>query len=203
MNNSESINELATALAKAHLVIRSVEKDGDNTFLKTKYATLQSVLAACKQPLADQGISVVQLPEISETGGIGLETILLHSSGQWIRSRFVMPVVKIDAQSVGSAITYARRYAVMAMVNLSAGEDDDGHSATHEIGEVKTKGKVLTSVKTVPDLSAEITRLKKCSSLHDLKVEFHKLPKSMQSQLMENNAEIRTRMLSNIDDVPQ
>lgn len=127
MNQSDQINELATALAKAQGQIEGAKKDSANPFFKSTYADLASVWDACRRQLSSNGLSVTQCPEESESG-ISVETMLMHSSGQWISGRYSMPVSKVDAQAVGSAITYARRYALAAIVGI-APEDDDGNKA--------------------------------------------------------------------------
>lgn len=142
MNHSEQINELAASLAKAQGQIEGAKKDSANPFFKSKYADLASVWEACRMQLSSNGLSVTQCPEESENG-IAIETMLLHSSGQWIKSRYTMPVSKLDAQAVGSAITYARRYALSAIVGI-APEDDDGNSAAKARPEEKVKNKTET-----------------------------------------------------------
>lgn len=136
MNKSETINELATALSKAQGQIKGAAKDASNPFFKSKYADLSSVWEACREQLSSNGLSVIQLPETSDSGII-IETMLCHSSGQWVSSSYTMPVSKLDAQAVGSAITYARRYALAAMVGV-APEDDDGNDAAKNPPEKKT-----------------------------------------------------------------
>lgn len=130
METSDNIAELAAALAKAQGVIEGAKKDADNPFFKSKYADLASVWEACRKPLTDNGLSVVQTSEfIGECDKVCIETMLCHSSGQWIRGRLVMKPVKGDPQSVGSCITYARRYSLQSMVGI-APEDDDGNAAS-------------------------------------------------------------------------
>lgn len=141
MNKSEQINELAVALSKAQGAIKGAIKDTANPFFKSKYADLSSVWEACRSQLAANGLAVVQTPCQGEAG-ITVETMLMHSSGQWVSNQFTMPVAKADAQAVGSAITYARRYALAAMVGI-APEDDDGNSAS---------GKGVEPVKDLPIL---------------------------------------------------
>ena len=130
MEKSENINDLAAALAKAQATIKGACKDKNNPFYKSKYADLSNIWDACREALTNNQLSVVQAPEQSEGGGIAVETMLMHSSGQFIASRYVMPITdsKINAQTIGSAITYARRYALAAMVGV-APEDDDGNAA--------------------------------------------------------------------------
>ena len=126
MNHSDQINELGAALAKAQGLIEGAKKDSANPFFKSRYADLASVWDACRKHLSENGLSITQCPEESDNG-IAIETMLLHSSGQWIKSRYTMPVSKLDAQAVGSAITYARRYALASIVGI-APEDDDGNA---------------------------------------------------------------------------
>lgn len=149
MNQSEQLNELAAALSKAQGQIEGAKKDSANPFFKSKYADLASVWEACRKPLTENGLSIIQCPEESENG-IAIETMLLHSSGQWKSSRYSMPVSKIDAQAVGSAITYGRRYALAAMVGV-APEDDDGNAAAKGKPEEKTKSEKKTTQDPYPE----------------------------------------------------
>jgi hypothetical protein len=128
VNKSESIKELALALHKAHTKIKAAIKDSANPFFKSKYADLSSVIEAVKQPLSDSGIVYVQGVEGVE-GGVAVETMLLHISGEWISSKLEIPASKHDAQGYGSAITYGRRYGLQSMCGVPA-EDDDGNAAT-------------------------------------------------------------------------
>jgi hypothetical protein len=125
MNKSENIEHLAVALAKAHAELKNPGFDTTNPFFKNKYASLAAVRDAVAPVLAKQGLSVVQLLGQKESG-ITCETALLHSSGQWIAETLYMPSAKQDAQGFGSAITYARRYALMAICGVVGDEDDDG-----------------------------------------------------------------------------
>lgn len=125
---SEAIVEIATALAKAQGAMGHASKETKNTHFNNRYADLASVIDAAREPLAANGIAYVQFPGALTQAGIPITTTLLHSSGQWMRSTLVMPVVKRDPQGVGSAITYGRRYALMAMLGI-APDDDDGEAA--------------------------------------------------------------------------
>jgi ERF superfamily len=127
MQKSESIAALAAALAKAQGSMRHALKDSVNPHFKSRYADLASVLDAVRSPLADYGLAVVQLVGDDEHGA-AVETVLMHASGEWISSRVVLPVSKADAQGYGSAITYARRYALAAICGV-AQDDDDGDAA--------------------------------------------------------------------------
>lgn len=124
------IDKLAAALAVAQGKFEGAKKDAANPFHKSKYADLASVWDAVRLPLAENGLSVVQLIADAPAGHIRLVTIILHSSGQKIESAFNMPVKDAgNPQAVGSALTYARRYALMAALGV-APEDDDGNAAT-------------------------------------------------------------------------
>ena len=124
---SEQLNELAAALAKAQGQMQGAKKDSANPFFKSSYADLASVWDAIRDPLSTNGLSIVQSVNQGD-GPITLTTILLHSSGQWIDSRVSVVPVKNDPQGIGSAITYMRRYALSAIVGV-APEDDDGEEA--------------------------------------------------------------------------
>jgi hypothetical protein len=125
MNKSESIKEIATALNKAQDAMGGAVKGVENPFFKKNYADLSSVVQAIKQPFADNGLSYSQFP-ITKEGYAGVETILMHISGEWIESELLLPIVKKDPQAAGSAITYARRYALQSMAGIPS-EDDDGN----------------------------------------------------------------------------
>jgi hypothetical protein len=118
------INELAAALAKAQGQMSSAKKDSLNPHLKTNYADLASVWNAIRVPLSANGLSVVQLASCA-SGIATVETILMHSSGQQITGTISVPA-GTTAQQIGSAITYARRYALSAIVGIAPDDDDDG-----------------------------------------------------------------------------
>jgi len=125
MNKSENLNELATALCKAQNEMGGAVKDAKNPFFKSSYADLTSVIKAIKEPFNKNGLSYVQLPTTSDGGkGIGVKTIIMHTSGQFIESEFYLPITKSDPQAGGSAITYARRYALQAMAGIPTADDD-------------------------------------------------------------------------------
>ncbi len=130
MQKSETLGELAKALAKAQAAIQPAPKDTSNPFFKSKYADLPAVWRACREPLASNGLSVVQMPADSSEGRIALTTMLLHTSGEYITSTVSTKIAKDDPQGVGSALTYLRRYALAAMVGIVADDDDDGNAAS-------------------------------------------------------------------------
>lgn len=135
MHRSETIAALATALSAAQAEIAGARKDAQNTHFRNQYATLESAIEACKAVLPKHGLSWSQFPSLDEHGNVVVETILMHKSGEWLSGALALPVSKKDAQGVGSAITYGRRYSLMAVVGI-APEDDDGAAAASG-GEVR------------------------------------------------------------------
>lgn len=127
MNKSESIKNLAVALCAAQAEMGGATKDAANPFFKSKYADLSAVVKAVKDAFATNGLSYTQFP-IEDGGRIGVETILMHVSGEWVSNSFTVALSKQDAQGAGSAITYCRRYALQAIAGIPA-EDDDGNKA--------------------------------------------------------------------------
>ena len=128
MRASEQLNELAGALSKAQAMLRGAVKDSTNPHFKSRYADLASCWDACREALAANGLSVVQLPE-GNGGVVEMTTMLLHTSGQWIACTGCFTATKADPQGLGSCITYARRYQLCAIVGISP-EDDDGNAAS-------------------------------------------------------------------------
>lgn len=125
---SENVDGLFKALSAAQKVMTGALKDAANPFFKSKYADLSSVWDACRAPLADNGLSILQ-PVSADGDKVTVSTILAHESGQWVASDLTMTSVKSDPQGLGSCITYARRYALSAMVGV-APEEDDGNRAS-------------------------------------------------------------------------
>jgi len=125
MNQSESITDLATALCLAQAEMGGAIKDSNNTFFKSSYADLTSVIKVIKEPFSKYGLSFVQLPVTSAGGnGVGVSTMLMHKSGQWLQSEYLLPMDKVTPQGAGSAITYARRYALQSLVGIPSVDDD-------------------------------------------------------------------------------
>ena len=125
MNQSESITDLATALCLAQAEMGGAIKDSNNTFFKSSYADLTNVIKVIKEPFSKYGLSFVQLPVTSAGGnGVGVSTMLMHKSGQWLQSEYLLPMDKVTPQGAGSAITYARRYALQSLVGIPSVDDD-------------------------------------------------------------------------------
>jgi hypothetical protein len=156
MNKSDTIGNLAKALALVQSQIKPAVKDSANPFFKSKYADLNSVWDACRDLLALNGLAVTQLNQITLDGVI-VETVLIHTSGEWISGEMYLPLTKHDAQGVGSAITYGRRYGLAAIVGIVADEDDDGNAAS----------KVQVNFNTTPAQVKSSPTVTPASSLND------------------------------------
>lgn len=147
MKTSESIVKISAALAKAQAHIGGAEKSSVNPFHKSKYATLADVIAACKEALCQQGVSVLQLVSNNEAGAFTMTTTLLHESGENISTTMVLPIPvqkANDVQAMGSAVTYCRRYQLQALLNIPA-VDDDGEFARKAFSDEKPEEKAKES----------------------------------------------------------
>ncbi len=130
MWQSKEVDQLAGAIVRAQMRMKPAVKDCTNPFFKSKYADLASVWISVT-PFCEESIAITQMPMPSGQGEIALDTQLTHGpSGQWMRSRTILPVAKNDPQGYGSAITYARRYALGCMTGVVTEEDDDGNAAS-------------------------------------------------------------------------
>lgn len=150
MKQSENIDELTKALVKAQKAMKAAEINADNPFYKSKYADLPAVCRASKGPLADNGLAIMQGCDflVSEVTGEPIEfmtTMLSHSSGQWIQTKQVIKPVKPGGQERGKEITYARRYALLSIINNYAVGDPDLDAETIQ-GDDKVKKEAARKV---------------------------------------------------------
>ena len=128
---SEQINELAEALAKAQGKMEHAKKDATNPHFKSSYAPLPAIVDAIRAELAGNGLSYIQSTEVGDGGEVVLVTTLAHKSGQWVKSFYPVRPVQNTPQGFGSALTYARRYSLAAITGIAAeDEDDDGNAAS-------------------------------------------------------------------------
>jgi hypothetical protein len=149
MNKSETISELAAALSKAQAEMTGAKKSAKNPFFKSNYANLEEVINTVKEPFANHGLSFVQFP-ISTEGAAGVETIIMHESGEYIANEFLLKCAKVDPQGMGSAITYARRYGLQSAVGIPS-EDDDGNAASKP---AMTKARAIELIAQAIDIKA-------------------------------------------------
>src|SRR5947207_7171688 len=155
MNQSENINELASALSKAQGEMQAAIKDSINPFFKSKYADLGSVWDAARPVLSKYGLCIIQGTEIFNEK-IVMVTILAHSSGQWIKSLLPLNPSKNDCQGVGAAITYLRRYCLSAIVGVVCDDDDDGNKDAQLRQNVK---KQTATTNDLPKSTESVTKL--------------------------------------------
>ena len=129
METSQTIGKISDALAKAQGQMKPALFNAVNPHYKSKYASLASIREACRDALSQNNIAVIQSTSVEENRVI-VTTLLAHGeSGEWIRDQLSLKLMKEDAQAVGSAITYARRYSLSSMIGIVADEDDDGENA--------------------------------------------------------------------------
>jgi hypothetical protein len=131
MKMSDTIAELATALAKAQGQIDDASKGSENPYFKSKYADLAAVRAVIREPLATNDLAIIQAPRVVQ-GGAEVETMLVHKSGEFMSETLFMPAGKADPHGYASAITYARRIGIMSLLAL-ASYDDDGNTAVDSV----------------------------------------------------------------------
>jgi hypothetical protein len=127
LTHSEAINEIGAALAKAQGEIAGASKSAKNTHFNSKYADLAAVWDAVREPLSKNGLAVVQSPS-ADGNRYSVETVLLHTSGQWFRGVLTVTGKDEGPQAAGSCITYLRRYALQSFAGVAA-EDDDANAA--------------------------------------------------------------------------
>ena len=129
MNKSETIGQLAAALSKAQARIQGADKNAKNPHFKSNYADIASVWNACRIALSENELAVSQMPSAQENV-VTMDTILMHSSGEWVCGSLSVTVKDSTPQSIGSAITYLRRYGLSSIVGVApSDEDDDGEAA--------------------------------------------------------------------------
>lgn len=152
MNKSNTLTELATALSKAQAEMPSLELNAENPYFKSRYADLGGIIKTAKSILAKHGLAISQLPT-SVDGKVGLTTVLIHSSGEFIESTVLLPLPEESrnlAQSAGGMITYLRRYSYAAILGLYADEDLDGNipgqKQSDNVEPTKAKGKMWDEV---------------------------------------------------------
>lgn len=159
MKTSESIANIAAGLAKFHEQVQQPKKEAENPFFKSKYVTLEGVIAAIKTGSKDTGLSYIQIPQSSDKS-VGVKTVITHSKGEFLEfDTFTLPVEKNTAQSAGSALTYARRYSLSAAFGISSDVDDDGNAASGNSSDKKPYAKQKQS-KPAPITKVQINEIK-------------------------------------------
>ena len=158
---SESIQNLAAALAKAQAEFPAVPFNAVNPFLKNKYADLGAVIETARPVLAKNGLAFTQMVN-SEAEYIGVTTVLMHASGEFISSNVLLPLSeergKSQAQVAGSVVTYLRRYALASMLGLYADEDSDGQPAPANVSRPEQAATAPTFVKNDAPAAANVSQ---------------------------------------------
>lgn len=174
---SEQINELASALAKAQAEFTTAKKDKDNPFFKSKYADFESVVSATRPALTKYGLSVVQNVYRCNDGHHYLITLLLHASGQWIKSKAQHNPMKADVQSLSSYNTYLKRMCYSSIVGAVTGEnDDDGNDASIQ----RLDSHQLSYLLSLPEeLQQKICNFNKVNKIDELTVDQYEKVVSM------------------------
>ncbi len=195
-----SLDKLFDALAKAQAELTDPEKDREVNTGKYKYsyATLAGVLSTVRPVLAKQGLSLVQLPTRASNEGreiLGLTTILAHKSGQSIDNYFEMVVPDPNPQGIGSAMTYMRRYAVMAILAIAGAEDDDAEAAQPKLQTITAAqaDKIFETADELFGADAEEMLERMCKKIHMVD-EVRKIPADeyeIALKRMENQAKKR------------
>ncbi len=131
---SEEIKELVSALSKAQGAMRPAVFNRINPHFKNRYADFTSCMDCCRDPLSNNGLSIMQYCE-TVNDKLMLVTMLAHTSGQWMKSYFPLNPMKMDSQSIGSAMTYGKRYSLSAMLGIVSDDEDDDGEAAHGRGQ--------------------------------------------------------------------
>lgn len=168
MRTSESIKEIAAALNSFQSQVSGAKKKAANPFYKSKYANLEEVINCAKDAMSDTGLSISQFP-VTQDGKAGVNSILMHISGEFIESTLLLACTKQDPQAYGSAITYARRYAYQSILGIPS-EDDDGNIASKPTFTAPKKATPEAPAKTTPNFTAAFAL---CSDLAALEVKFN------------------------------
>ncbi|MGV3095536.1 ERF family protein [Staphylococcus borealis] len=159
MNKSESITELNKALANFHKELKQPMKDANNPFFKSKYVPLENVVEAIDDVAPKFGLTYSQYPVTTDDGKVGISTVLLHESGEFIE--YPPATTKPDKntpQGVGSALTYMRRYSLSAVFGITSDQDDDGNEASGNTKAKQTSNKnvQMASAQTIGTLKKEV-----------------------------------------------
>ena len=185
MEQSESINELATALAKAQAEIRNPGKNTKNTFFKNEYADLTAVLGCIRPVASANGLSFIQAVE-AYNGNVAVSSQISHSSGQWIKQVASVEVPKTSKnpiQDLGSMATYLKRYQAQSMWAICADEDTDAQDlGIEDISDEKVAhlDAMLDSTKSSKEAFLKVYGVENLKSLTDS--QYEKAKKQLQQK---------------------
>lgn len=187
MISTADVTEINTALALAQAELENATKSSTNPHFRSKYADLTACLDTVRPTFAKHGLAIVQGIEGATDGNISVVTRLLHKSGQWFETTLVIPLGKRDAQGVGAAATYGRRYALAAIAGLGQ-EDDDGNAASG-----LSSKKLAAKTTELDPWIAKFDAAKTKADIEALAKEFTGLSQEMQAKLLPLAKAARTR----------
>lgn len=176
---SHTLGALAKALAAAQAELEDAKKDAVNPHFKNRYASLSSVRQAITAVFSKHGLSVVQPFEPHGADGVCIVTLLMHESGEWIRSRLYLPVTKKDPQGFGSAISYGRRYSLAAIANIASDDDDDAEHASKPTAPKAVKATPAQSSGEVDGLVAALAAAENAEQLAAASLAVGRVAKTM------------------------
>jgi len=178
MKMSESITEISKAMAAFQKEVKQPFRDADNPFFNSKYVPLESVVEAIHDIAPKHGLSFVQWPLNDEIGRVGVATILMHTSGEFIEFDPVFfEAEKQTPQGYGALITYIKRYSLSAIFGITSDQDDDGNEASQATAS-KATDKQLDFVTNLIKKNNE-TREKQIEAFRNLLNDLN-LPKEME-----------------------
>ena len=158
MKHSETVGKVAAALCKAQPKVGIALKNAVNPHLRNKYADIGAVWDAISSALEQHGLAVTQMPSPSDDGKLHLTTTLWHESGEYMSSTMVMPISKQDPQGYGSALTYARRYSLAALMGVTQDDDDGARAvASEKRSEAQQAVERINECQTLADLQTVFT----------------------------------------------
>ena len=160
MKRSESIVEIAKALNKFHETVEQPAKSASNPFFKASYVPLEDVVEAIATASKECGLSFTQWAVTDEIGRVGVGTLLMHESGEWVEYPPVMQKpAKPDPQQLGSTITYLKRYTLSAVFGITSDKDDDAEKAMNRNKQGEAQGFTRQPIQMTPDEKNELFKL--------------------------------------------
>lgn len=195
---SDAINEIASALSLFQGSVDNAKKDSENPFFHSKYASLENVITTIRKPLSENGLSFCQIP----IGEGQLITMLMHKSGQYLKGVFYMKPKDISPQAIGSVLTYMRRYTISAMAGIATEDDDDGNLASTEDKKKATKKATKEETDFMKDLEPtdeEIIlhqeKLESAKDLKELKSIWATIPPVVQEKLSKVKDDLKFKLV--------
>jgi len=156
---SDDTKEINIALSKAQGEFPSIGYNKENPYFKNKYTDLDSIVKAIRPALNKNGLSITHQTIITKEGMTVLRSRVRHNSGQWIETRARIIPTKSDPQSYASALTYMKRYSLMALINVTTSDDisdDDAERNMYTLRDTKAKGVALNTKYNPKDQASDV-----------------------------------------------